>query len=83
MFVVLSNHTLSMKLNVNICTLALFFQQLAIISSSEKTKPIAVNQRGTVATLEFSMDAAESVDFITTTLCSASNGVACSGVQVE
>ncbi|MDB5204801.1 MAG: hypothetical protein JWP09_829 [Candidatus Taylorbacteria bacterium] len=72
-----------MKLNVNIVTLALFFQQLAIISSNAKTKPTAVSQRGTVAVLEFSVEAIESVDFITTTLCSASNGVACSGVQVE
>lgn len=72
-----------MKLNVNIGTLALFFQQLAVISSNEKTKPTAVNQRGTVAILEFSKEAVGSMDFITTTLCGASNGVACSGVQVE
>jgi len=72
-----------MKLNVNIDTLALFFQQLAVISSNPKTMPTAVNQRGTVAILEFPEEATESVDFITKTLCSASNGVACNSVQVE
>lgn len=71
-----------MKLNATIINTALFFQQLGLLASHQDMAPCSVNQVGEIATIVFPATAVESTDFIVSTLTQASQGAACSGIQI-